>query len=669
MSNIDQWRDELMSRLQKNEEWDSWLENFLESLTDANRINAVYELPFTDEVITIDIPESSKCPDDSTEMRMMGNDEFKQKNYAEAFDYFTQSILKAPAGSEELALAYANRSAVTKEEKKYDNCLKDIDLALSHGYPAKLKHKILERQGRCYYELGLYENAAESFEKAIFKLTKSGLKKQEMETREKKLNALLERCQNKTNLAEKLSKGPNYTEPIPEITNIKSEQFPCASDLFSLEHTPESGRYLVAKEDIKIGEVLVVEEPYCSVVNSKYLTSHCHFCCQRAEVPVPCIECSNVVYCSLKCQEASWNTYHSIECPILPLVSELDSDIAHLALRMVIKATFKYLKEFKETHEDSNNEEEEDPCLIGFNENGVYDSHNYWAVYNLVNHTYDRKFPDLFRRTVMAVYLLKCLEKTKYFPSEEECSKSNRIEIGGHILRHLQMLPCNAHEVTEFLIEPGKLLTSDSIGIGSAIYATLSLFNHSCDPNVVRHSYGDKCVVRAIHKIKKGEEIVDSYSIIYPTMDKEKRKSELRRQYYFQCECEACEKDWPMYEELMNRPPSFKCDKCDMAIGCLEGEEEQSNDCENCGHSNHLAKKVQNIISYESDFNTVFNNALSADITKEDFSFLLEHQTRLENWMSRPWQDINKCQEVIKQYYSFQANHFTVNKKKDLNVD
>ena len=665
---IDQWRDELMTRLQKNNEWDSWLEHFLESNTDADRITAVYNLPFLDEIITIDMPESSKCPDDSTEMREMGNDEFKQKNYSEAFEYYTQSVLKAPAGSEELALGYANRSAVTKEEKKYELCLKDIDLALSHGYPAKLKHKILERQGRCYYELGLYENAAQSFEKAIFKLAKSKLKKEEMEAREKKLNTLLEYCQNKTNTTEKVLKGSTYTDPIPEITEIKSKQFPCASDSFSLKYTKERGRYPIALANIKVGELLVVEEPYCSIVNSKYFATHCHFCCHRAEVPVPCTGCSNVVYCSLKCQEASWEACHSWECSILPLVSELDSDIAHLALRMVIKATFPYLKEFKEKYGDRNIDEE-DQCSIGFDEDGIYDSHNYWAVYNLVNHTYDRKFPDLFRRTVMAVYLLKCLEKTEYFPSEEEeCSETDRIEIGGHILRHLQMLPCNAHEVTEFLIEPGEMLTSNSMGIGSAIYATLSLFNHSCDPNVVRHSYGDKCVVRAIHNIKEGEEIIDSYSIIYPTMEKEARMSELRRQYYFECECLACEKDWPMYEELMNLPPSFKCDKCDTPIGSLEGEggdEDHPNNCENCGHSNYVVRKVQNIVSYESDFNTVFSKVLSGDITKESLDFLLEHLTRLDNWMSRPWQDINKCQEAIKQCYSFQSNHFVLKKKKN----
>lgn len=665
---IDQWRDELMSRLQKNDEWDLWLEHFLESVTDADRFKSVYELPFIDDVITITMPESSKCPDDSTEMREMGNDEFKQKNYAEAFEYYTQSILKAPAGSEELALGYANRSAVTKEEKKYELCLKDIELALSHGYPVNLKHKILERQGRCYYELGLYSEAAKSFEKAIFKLQKAKLKKEEMETREKKLNALLERCKDKPD-DEKTLKGSKYMDPLPEITDIKSEKFPCASDSFSLKYTKEKGRYPVATANVKVGDILVVEEPYCSVINHKYLATHCHFCCERAEVPVPCSECSNVVYCSLKCQEASWETSHSLECSILPLVTELESDIAQLSLRMVVKATFKYLKEFKEKYGNSNEQETEveNTCSLGFNEDGVYDSHDYWAVYNLVNHTFDRKFPDLFRRTVMAVYLLKCLEKTEYFPADdEECSQTDHIEVGSHILRHLQMLPCNAHEVTEFLIEPGEMLTSNSIGIGSAIYATLSLFNHSCDPNVVRHSYGDKCVVRAIHNIKKGDEIVDSYSIIYPTMEKEKRLSDLRRQYYFECACLACKKDWPMYEELMNVPPSFKCDKCDTPIGSLEGEggEETTNDCENCGHSNYVAKKVQTIVSYESDFNTVFSQVLSGDITKQSLSFLIEHQIRLENWMSRPWQDINKCQEAIKQCYSIQSNHYTLSKKK-----
>jgi hypothetical protein len=72
--------------------------------------------------------------------------------------------------------------------------------------------------------------------------------------------------------------------------------------------------------------------------------------------------------------------------------------------------------------------------------------------------------------------------------------------MGSVLLKHLQNLPCNAHEVAEMEL-PSSGGTS-SVGaasgsgssvihheIGAAVFGTLSLLNHSCDPNVVRHYY------------------------------------------------------------------------------------------------------------------------------------------------------------------------------------
>ena len=44
--------------------------------------------------------------------------------------------------------------------------------------------------------------------------------------------------------------------------------------------------------------------------------------------------------------------------------------------------------------------------------------------------------------------------------------------------------------------------------IGAGIYSTVSLFNHSCGPAVVRHMYGQTCVSRAIKTVYAGDEIL-----------------------------------------------------------------------------------------------------------------------------------------------------------------
>ena len=59
----------------------------------------------------------------------------------------------------------------------------------------------------------------------------------------------------------------------------------------------------------------------------------------------------------------------------------------------------------------------------------------------------------------------------------------------------MQNLPCNAHEVSEMELSGGGG-SKDGSGrdsslneIGAAVFGVLSLINHSCDPNVVRHYY------------------------------------------------------------------------------------------------------------------------------------------------------------------------------------
>jgi hypothetical protein len=94
-----------------------------------------------------------------------------------------------------------------------------------------------------------------------------------------------------------------------------------------------------------------------------------------------------------------------------------------------------------------------------------------------------------------------------------------KLLVGGLLLRHLQNLPCNAHEVSELVrteteIPEEGVPVWNGIEIGAGAYAMLSLVNHSCDPNVVRHSYqGDTAVLRAIRPIARGEQVRELLNI------------------------------------------------------------------------------------------------------------------------------------------------------------
>ena len=76
-------------------------------------------------------------------------------------------------------------------------------------------------------------------------------------------------------------------------------------------------------------------------------------------------------------------------------------------------------------------------------------------------------------------------------------------------MTHLQNLPCNAHEIAEMEVPSGTVKDSVQSEIGAASYGTLSLINHSCDPNVVRHYHSSHAVVTSVRTILAGEIIMD----------------------------------------------------------------------------------------------------------------------------------------------------------------
>ena len=70
--------------------------------------------------------------------------------------------------------------------------------------------------------------------------------------------------------------------------------------------------------------------------------------------------------------------------------------------------------------------------------------------------------------------------------SEHELTE-DEVFVGGLLLHHLQILRFNAHEVSELQLEKsGKLNTARSVFLGGGLFPTLALFNHSCDPGIVR---------------------------------------------------------------------------------------------------------------------------------------------------------------------------------------
>lgn len=62
------------------------------------------------------------------------------------------------------------------------------------------------------------------------------------------------------------------------LPTVDSGSYPALSKKVRIEKSPEAGRYAVAEQAIRVGDILAVEKPYASVMNPAKYESHCHHC-------------------------------------------------------------------------------------------------------------------------------------------------------------------------------------------------------------------------------------------------------------------------------------------------------------------------------------------------------------------------------------------------------
>lgn len=85
------------------------------------------------------------------------------------------------------------------------------------------------------------------------------------------------------------------------------------------------------------------------------------------------------------------------------------------------------------------------------------------------------------------------------------------------------------------------------VNIFQMLVPALSFFNHSCHLMTIRSPHHDSAtVMTSILPIGKGEQVFDNYGTYYYDSERGARRMELRRKYYFTCDCVACRKNFPL---------------------------------------------------------------------------------------------------------------------------
>ncbi|KAK7098630.1 hypothetical protein V1264_002883 [Littorina saxatilis] len=656
--------------LKRNGKWEDFLTKLGDCHDDYERLQVVLG---TEEVIShlpSQVEKRCKNLEQAESLRAKGNECFKSAKYAKALDYYSQAVRYAPhpsqddSGSNMLALCFGNRSAAFFHLKQFQCSLTDIDNAIQAGFPAGSLHKLLDRKGKCCLFLKRKQAAIEAFEEAKQVLVADpNIQDKGRQDLIRLTDQFINKCKSLQGASVENS-DTEIHEPLPTLLK-RSSQMPCAADFLEIKDEAGRGRGLYASRDIKVGEVLIVEKPYTSIVLSDHHLSHCHHCCSRCFVPQPCAGCVDVVFCSSQCRQAAQDS-HAAECQLMDAIHTADVRLGHLAYKMVAKAGYAYLMEQRNVLENLGQVE---ASMLGCDENGVYDSQNYATMYHLVGHCDKRTVEDMWPRTINAAFMVKCLQQTSFFPQWTEGDQQaaeKRFQdvcyIGSHILRHLMMLPCNAHEVSEMGVNWQEPSQSKTLEIGSAIYPVLSLINHSCDPSVVRHSYDDVCVVRAIRGIAEGEELCDNYGALYPVMDRAARQAHLLKQYYFTCSCQACVNNWPMYMEIPKEVMEFYCDKCRGPVpvpGIQQASKTESMACRDCGQRQNIRSLILKVGKLEQGFqDALFKVIFEMDVEGDTLPKLVQFLRVVDKHLHRPVSCHNDCQEAVKMCYAFKANAF-----------
>lgn len=393
------------------------------------------------------------------------------------------------------------------------------------------------------------------------------------------------------------------------------------SSAVEIDYNQELGRHFKAARDIRPGEVLVDEPPYCISLMPDQWKKRCLNCCRRTDLPVPCTSCAMVVFCSDMCRESSWNNGHEAECQMMGNIrDEARSQIESLATRIVFKAGLKTLLRHRYKLEELTEEE----AKTGFLSLPVTGT-DYLDICTLLTRK-EIWHPQLtFQAAMFVAFNIRLMQMTRFFEpemvftekhemavagagssssssggsSQQQSTSSSSFDlvsfdrmiyVGRMMFRHVLALRSNRFGIDETAYTVGDVNNRPKM-IARAVTATGMVLNHACLFNCVytMNPSNGRIVFKAIVPIKKGEEITHCYTCNYATKTAEERRFLLCDQYGFICKCRACVENWPTLMEAVEQQmvAVLVCPKCrsEVAMNDWTATSSETVKCQNCNYN------------------------------------------------------------------------------------
>lgn len=482
--------DKIVQKLQESD-----CEKFKQLEGNDEQVRFMYEFAKTMPIV---LKDGGKNFEDAQRKKAEGNALFAKKEYEEAIRAYNDGIIKCPQNEgrrircpvqtclpvsiftaserELLTILISNRSATFFELKRYKETLADIEyLTRITGYPKHLLYKVWLRKAKSYEALGEYDYAKTAYKKALEYLPHADLEERTLKTKtaeiEKHLTAQLQK-----------QEQPSRETKIKPYQFKKNKVYLSAFKAVTFNEDSTQGRFACAVENIQTGTTIVEEFAHCAVLIAEKCLTNCQCCMVSTIQPFACPNCAHVVFCSWNCLQNGCNSFHKTECRIQPSIFEAGSSInCSMALRIITQRPLKVFLGLRGLLK------EDDSCL----KKKRYTFDDYLNVYYLCRNVSQWKREHLIYYACMAVFLLRLLKQSDYFErkTSDEALQDDEAFIGGLLLRHLQSLQFNAHEISE-LVNTTSVASQEntykSEYIGGGVYPTVALFNHSCDPSIIR---------------------------------------------------------------------------------------------------------------------------------------------------------------------------------------
>ena len=199
--------------------------------------------------------------------------------------------------------------------------------------------KIIYERGMAFYKLEYYEEFLQEYDSLMYYCEKELTENQKTDLNEKrrfcksKLDEALENLESDLKLNLKKMKS-NY---------IENKLLCGISENLSLNYDSKTGRGLIANKKLNENELIAVQKPFVSVLSPNLYKKHCYNCLiklSKFSHFFPCRQCTQVRYCSYKCELESWNEFHQHECTYLDLLNY--SPTFHFQPKLALKLVLKY---------------------------------------------------------------------------------------------------------------------------------------------------------------------------------------------------------------------------------------------------------------------------------------------------------------------------------------